>query len=534
VAKLFPRWDNARMRRATIILVLGLLACDETDSSPASDLGPHDGPPLTDGPLTDGPSTDTPLPTDGPPLADGPPAVHDAGVPDAPVKTEAGCTPVVVAPSPDPWSVRAPGIGFGGIVTQKTGAYTDVVLKSPTDYTRIGARVDWGGTVVFFGLSANPGSNVIDANDTGRELQLALYDPTRAMQGCAYNASCQSGGTACPTSITYLGWNPVQGGDECGHGGKVLSWGQKGDALQLVVQPVQWNPDWDEPTCVKNPCPASGVPVAVTYTFELRFLTVHVVEVMSQVTSQESFSHPPTGQEFPTLYVSHGQGGPDLPLLLDAAGNTVALNQPGNDGFYYGNFTSQAPWVSWQNSLKDYGVGLGMDQGIKAFQGWRGDGTTAPYFHNVRAQIAFGLDAGKTVRGLSYLALGGFSTVKAELTAALAKRPPFGVLDLPAGTDVSYTPGQALTVAGWVLDSTSIASVTVTIDGATAATLTVDKQRADVCAVYPGYAGCPNVGFSGSVPTQGLGPCPHLLRVTAKDADGNSTVLGERRLVVKP
>jgi hypothetical protein len=260
------------------------------------------------------------------------------------------------------------------------------------------------------------------------------------------------------------------------------------------------------------------------------------VEVMSQVSSQESISHPSTGQEFPTLYVSHGNGGPDLPLLLDAGGNSVSLTPPGNDGFLFGNFTSPWPWVSWQNSAKSYGVGLAMDQGITSFQGWRGDGSTAPYFHNVRAQISFGLEASATVRGLSYLALGGFSTVQAELLSVLAKRPPFGVVDDPPagpGLDVTYTPGQPLTVKGWVLDTVAVGQVTVSVDGTSVAVLNVDKPRNEVCAKYPGYSGCQDVGFSGQVPTSGLGPCPHLLQISAVDGDGNTTVLGERRLVAQ-
>ena len=66
-----------------------------------------------------------------------------------------------------------------------------------------------------------------------------------------------------------------------------------------------------------------------------------------------------------------------------------------------------------------------------------------------------------------------------------------------------------------------------------AATLPVAVTRADVCAVYPAYAGCPKVGYSGQVPTAGLSKCPHHLRLLAVDPDGNMSVLGERRLLPK-
>ena len=439
---------------------------------------------------------------------------------------DAGCPVVTAADDVDAWAMRPPAAGFGGIVTQASGGHTDVFLKSPTDYIRIGARLDWGGTVVFFGLTANAGSNVIDANDTGRELQIALYDPTRAMQNCAWNASCQSGGTPCGNSITYLGWDPVQGGDECGHGATVVSYGQVGDALEVLVRPLQWNPDWDATDCRNSTCGASGVAVQVLFRMQFRFVREHVVEVMTEVVSEESISHPVTGQEFPTLYVAHGS--PDLPVLLDSGGTQHTLTTPGNDGFYYDNFTSPAPWVTWQDSAQDYGVGLAHDQGLRDFQGWRGDGTTAPYFHNVRAQIAFGLPAGGTVRGISYLALGSFATVAAELGAALGARGPFGVVDAPAAGAVYHHGGNPVTVAGWVLDTAHLANVAVQVDGTTVATLPVDQARPDVCAVYPAYDGCPNVGYSGSIATSGLSGCPHLLRVLAQDADGNTRTLGER------
>ncbi|MBI5480796.1 MAG: hypothetical protein HY906_18195, partial [Deltaproteobacteria bacterium] len=436
------------------------------DASPAEAGADRAGP---DG-SGDAPSDGT---TDGPGAeagAEGGPA--DAG-PDAVEHDDSGCVVVTAAADVDAWAMRPPAAGFGGILEQTSGGHTDVFLKSPTDLIRIGARLDWGGTVVYFGLPATANSNVIDANDTGRELQIALYDPTRAMQNCAWNASCQSGGTPCANSITYLGWDPVQGGDECGHGAAVVSHGQVGDALEVLVRPLQWNPDWNATDCRNSACGASGVPVQVLFRMQFRFVREHVVEVMTEVVSEESISHPVTGQEFPTLYVAHGSGGPDLPLLLDASGTVHPLNTPGNDGFYYDNFTSSASWVTWQNSAQNYGVGLAHDQGLRDFQGWRGDGSTAPYFHNVRAQIAFGLPAGGSVRGISYLALGSFATVKSEIEAALAARGPFGVVDAPAAGAVHHHGGSPVTVAGWVLDTSHLASVTVQVDGATVATLPV-------------------------------------------------------------
>jgi hypothetical protein len=446
------------------------------------------------------------------------------------------CQPLQAAAAADPWTVRVPGAGFGGIVTASSGGHSDVFLQSPapnTNYIRIGARLDWGGSVVFFGLTANAGSNTIDANDTGRELQIALYDPSRAMQGCAWNASCQTNPTTCPNSISYLGWDPVQGGDRCGHGSP-SEYTQAGDALRVTAHPLQWNPDWNRQDCNQTACGASGVPVAVTYVMDFRFVSSNVVEVAVEIQSQETISHPSTGQEFPTLYVANGNPGSDLPLLLDAAGNTVGLNTPGNDGFLYDNFASPGPWVTWQHAAKDYGVALAMDQGILQWQGWRGDGQKAPYFHNVRPILAFGLQAGKPVRGISYLALGSFTTVQSLIGDVLKKRAPFGSLDTPtSGGSTTVAAGADVGIGGWVLDTTTQDKVQVEVDGVVKLDLPVSASRPDVCEVYPAYTGCPNVGFSGNLSTVGWDTCPHLVRVRATDADGNTTVIGESVVTAK-
>ena len=447
----------------------------------------------------------------------------DAGAVDAGV-----CAVVVAAADVDPWSVRLPGAGFGGTLTQTNSGHPDVLLKSPApqlDYTRIGVRLDWGGTIVFWGLSANASSNTIDANDTGREVQIALYDPQRNRQSCAFDASCLTSTMSCGNSITYLGWNPVQGGDECNRGA-TTTWTTVGDALRVTVTPVQWNPDWDAPDCRTTACSGGARPAQVQYLMDLRFVNPLVVELSLEVTSGETIDHGVTAQEFPTMYVSHGGSGPDLPVLLDPAGTAISIDQPANDGFTMKNFASGAPWVSFQNTTRDYGVGLAMDQGVTSFQGWAGNGTTAPYFHNVRANIAFGLAHGTTVRGRAYLALGSFGTIASTLGAVFAQRPAFGTLDAPAAGALAR--GTSIPVAGWALAPTDLADVVVELDGVQVTTLPVNASRPDVCAVYPGYAGCPLVGFSGAVSLASVDACAHLMKVVAVTSTGVRTVLGER------
>jgi hypothetical protein len=68
---------------------------------------------------------------------------------------EVVCAVVSAAPDVDPWTIRTPGAGFGGIMAVNDLGFTDVYLESPAvgarpaNYTSVGVRLNWGGSVVF-------------------------------------------------------------------------------------------------------------------------------------------------------------------------------------------------------------------------------------------------------------------------------------------------------------------------------------------------------------------------------------------------
>jgi sugar lactone lactonase YvrE len=110
--------------------------------------------------------------------------------------------------------------------------------------------------------------------------------------------------------------------------------------------------------------------------------------------------------------------------------------------------------------------------------------------------------------------------------------PPSVWIDSPvAGAAVSGT----ITVNGWAMDNraavgTAIGSVQVFVDGAAVGNATYGLSRPDVCYVYPGRPGCPNVGFSFALNTAALTPGSHTIVVTATDSDttpdtGSATVV---------
>jgi hypothetical protein len=109
----------------------------------------------------------------------------------------------------------------------------------------------------------------------------------------------------------------------------------------------------------------------------------------------------------------------------------------------------------------------------------------------------------------------GTSSSSVTITTA---GPPLLYIDNPAPS--STLTGNA-TVSGWALDNFSaITSVQIKVDSTWIGTAVYGGNRPDVCNVYPGRSGCPNVGFVYSLNTANLTAGNHQLTVTATDADG--------------
>jgi len=103
------------------------------------------------------------------------------------------------------------------------------------------------------------------------------------------------------------------------------------------------------------------------------------------------------------------------------------------------------------------------------------------------------------------------------------------VLDAPA--EDAHVSG-AVPIAGWALDNKGVAGLELVIDGTTTVPLAYGASRPDVCLVWPGYAGCDAVGYTGTLDATTLTPCAHLWEVRATDADGNVRVIAARRVFV--
>lgn len=507
----YPRavmgWRGERLL-VTLFVVL-VLACK-------GDAG-GDGSP---GPIADAARLD-----DGAPVIDGPPPDSN------------GC-PDVAAPEPVSDLAIAGESPAGWHETTTANGFNDDYLYDATGYLKVGVRREWGGSIIFFGIASGYGAgtnptNAIDANDTGREVQVAFYDPDRLMQGCAWNASCAATPTTCPASITYLGWDPVQGGNRCNVGSGVESVEFVDGALKVTTNPLFWNPNWDRTDCVSEACSdptLSGRRSDVRVVQALRFVAPHVVQLDYTVVNLADLAHAATGQEMPTMYTANGNGGPDLWRVFNSDGTEIPVDTPaGGDGFYYENFTSPGGWAALQDDTLSYGVGLYSENRLTGFQAWQ---LRSLPFNNVRAQFAFGLPAFGTVRARAYLVLGDLSTISSQIAWLDGALAPFGVIDTPAADAV--VSGGSVPVSGWALDNHGVTGVELFVDGVSAGVMTYGASRPDVCLVWPGYPGCTLVGYTGTLSTSGLTPCGHLLEVRASDAAGNVRTIARRRVFVAP
>lgn len=452
-----------------------------------------------------------------------------AGVPEC----QQECVPVAV---PDPVSTfLLPGESIPGIFeTTTANGFTDDYVYNQAHTIKIGMRREWGGSIVFFGLdNGSPGmnsTNTIDANDTGREVQVAFYDPDRLMQNCAWNASCP--GSDCISSITFLGWNPVQGGNRCNNGSGVDGAPDMTNGVITVsTNPLFWNPNWDRPDCVTAACsdPALNQRRSDVRVIQVvRFVSAHIVELEYTVINLDNIDHGIAVQEMPTVYPANGINGPDLWRIFNSDGVELPIDIPGTNGFFYKDIPSPAGWVTMQNDNLDYGVGMYSENRITIFRAWQNRNLP---FNNFRASFAFGIPALGVVRSRSYLMIGAHTDVSNHAAWLDANLPPFGFLDYP-GEDASVS--GAITVNGWALDNKGVVSIEAIIDGGTPVPLIYGTNRSDVCIVYPQYANCDNVGFEGTVDLTGLTTCPHLLEINAIDSDGNQRIIARQRIYVTP
>lgn len=184
----------------------------------------------------------------------------------------------------------------------------------------------------------------------------------------------------------------------------------------------------------------------------------------------------------------------------DAAIRTVAISI---DGVFYGNAT-------YGGSRPDVCVALPNRPGCPNV-GW-----------NIVMDTTQLADGHHTFAATGTTASGQSSTISTAFTVKnLTSANPLKLnIDSPNAQSTPFS-GMA-SFAGWaVSDNGSITSVQIFVDGVARGAAQYGVDRPDVCAAYPGRAGCPNVGWSFSLDTTLLTNGAHTLEadVTSSAAE---------------
>lgn len=95
---------------------------------------------------------------------------------------------------------------------------------------RLGVDLGLGGAITWLSRSGTQ-DNIINSADWGRQVQMSYYaGPIPFVVGKKKPAK----------QWLHLGWNPIQAGDDFGHGSKVLDHHNDGKTLYIKCLPMQW------------------------------------------------------------------------------------------------------------------------------------------------------------------------------------------------------------------------------------------------------------------------------------------------------
>jgi len=400
--------------------------------------------------------------------------------------------------------------------TSQQGSLLVLQNQTRTETARISLDTAWGGSIVEVSLN---GTNFVNAHDTGREVQPALYDGNAQYDNCA---GCTG----------VFGWNPVLGGDKYGHGTPTLVEGLTSNSLYTKAQPLQWNPD------DKGGGPGQPVPgdVVVEQTVTPVSGHAHAFRVHYRVSHLGSDWHAGARQEFPAVYV----------------------NARYNQFVYYGG---NAPWTNGAVSVTQFPAPPAVGSLLHAPERWgahvdaQNMGLTVyvPSQYPYESGVDFPGPPGPTGNGTNYfspltaltigphfvfdgdiyLIAGDYVSARQiiyDLHQSLTRPDifmPLGSTDVPAG---GRTITGVTTVGGWTFGTVPVTKVEILVDGTVDGTASYGSPRPDVATGYPRAP--VNVGFSYPLTTTRYSNGPHTLNVRATDSSGNVAVFPNVRVTV--
>jgi hypothetical protein len=393
------------------------------------------------------------------------------------------------------------------IQTSQSGTILYLQSHGNGHTARIGIDTAWGGAIVEASMD---GTNFVNAHDTGREVQPALYDGADKYPW--------------PNMTVEYGWDPVLGGDALNQGSPVLD--QRLDAVSVYTEtvPLQWNPE--------HYGGGAGAPVRTDTTFE-QTITVApgsatAFQVHYRITHTGSDTHYNTGQEFPAVYVNSSY-------------RTFAYYD-GTSPWTNGSVTTASAAANPSGYAPEQSAALvdANNQGLTVFvpgvypywsASWpdqsAGDGPTASATVYMAPMASLTIQPGQVIEGDVYVIPGDAAAARAEVYALHQALPssnivtPLVTMDVPAPN--ATISGSGTQMAGWAFGNSAVSAVMIYVDGLLKGSATLGGARPDVAAAYPHLAPADS-GWSYSLDTATLTNGVHSLVVHATDSSGNEAV----------
>ncbi|HZS53601.1 MAG TPA: Ig-like domain-containing protein [Bryobacteraceae bacterium] len=191
-----------------------------------------------------------------------------------------------------------------------------------------------------------------------------------------------------------------------------------------------------------------------------------------------------------------------------ASGNALTSYVAGSEQHITYLDTNGYPHQVWYGSSgwsdQTFPIAAAFDSGLTSFVDWSG-----------RQHVIY-FDSNRHIHEFVYS--GGWSDQ--DITTAAQEPYIRASIDVPAA-DQTFWNSTQVTFSGWAVDDAyAISSVAIWIDGTYYGNASYGGSRSDVCAVYPGRPGCPNVGWSISLNTAAFPVGAHMLQITVTTIDG--------------
>jgi hypothetical protein len=394
------------------------------------------------------------------------------------------------------------------VQTSQQGTVLYLQSRANGHTARIGLDTAWGGAIVEASMDGN---NFVNAHDTGREVQPALYDGADQYPW--------------PNMTTAYGWDPVLGGDSLNQGSPVLSQELGATSIYTKTTPLQWNP--------AHYGGGIGAPIPTDMTFEQTVTvapgTTAAFLVHYKLTHTGADTHYNTTQEFPAVYVNSAY--------------TSFEYYGGTSPWTNGNVTIASAATNPSGYAPEQSAALVdvNNQGLTVFvpgvypywsASWPaqtgGGGPTGDATVYMTPTTTFTITPGQVIEGDVYLIPGDAVAARATvytLHQSLSESSivtPEVTVDVPvANATIS---GAAAAIAGWAFGKSAVSSVRIYVDGALSGSAILGDARPDVAAAYPNLAPT-NCGWNYALDTTGLVNGTHSIVVHAVDASHNEAVV---------